>query len=357
LKISSYHKSRGDTVSFKSGTWRYEELEDFASPLFGDPTPDVVYITSLFTFYYKAVHDTIDAALRFFPNTPVKVGGIYASLCPENIAGVFGSKVKIHVGIWDEVERYMPDYSLVPNWDGDILFASRGCINKCKFCAVPKLEPVFISRHSIKSLVSNQHSNIVFWDNNILASPFYRNIFRELIEIRKPVDFNQGIEAKLLDEEVAWYISHMNMPVVRLAYDRTAQGKYVKRAVELLHGIGVRPRDTLVYCLYNFTDTPDDFFHRCRDLAQWGATTFPMRYEPLIPSKRYDYISPSWTPEELKMVDNAKHFLGVGGAFPPKFDIVEKFSKSKDFAEAFTFSETEQKEIHGRRQFSFKGGA
>jgi hypothetical protein len=68
---------------------------------------------------------------------------------------------------------------------------------------VPQLEPKFEPKDSIKRLIYPGHKKVVLWDNNILASPYWRNIFDELEESGLEVDFNQGLDARLLTEETA----------------------------------------------------------------------------------------------------------------------------------------------------------
>jgi len=53
---------------------------------------------------------------------------------------------------------------------------------------------------SIKHLIYPEYKKIIFWDNNILASPYWENIFQELEELKLEVDFNQGLDARLLNE-------------------------------------------------------------------------------------------------------------------------------------------------------------
>jgi len=103
---------------------------------------------------------------------------------------------------------------------------------------VPKLEPEFVPRRSIRSLVHPGHKKVVLWDSNVLASPYWRDIFSELEEMKVQVDFNQGLDARLLTDEVAVLLRRLNTPVLRLAYDSSAIRQPLKQAIERLTGLG-----------------------------------------------------------------------------------------------------------------------
>src|SRR5207249_8575234 len=89
------------------------------------------------------------------------------------------------------------------------------------------------------------------------------------------------------------------------------------------------------YVLFNFEDTPEDLFIRVRNLLDWGASAYPMRFQPLNTLEKDTYISPRWTKEQLEMVANARRVIGNGGAFPPYEGLVKKFLNAKNFGEAF----------------------
>lgn len=297
--------------------------------------PDRIYITSLFTYAWEPVHETIRYYRQMFPRVPIIVGGIYATLCREKLKEEFGNSVKIQRGVIPRLDNLRPDYSLVPDWDASIVFATRGCIRRCPFCSVKDLEPKFTARRSIRNLVHPRHRRIIFWDNNILASPYWQDIFAELAELGKPVDFNQGLDARLLTEKVLSVMERIKVPVVRLAYDSAAIRESLRKAINLLKGFGYDGRRIIVYCLYNFSETPEDFFHRIRDLLDWGVVAYPMRYEPLRAQAKNTYVAPGWTAEELEMVAKARRVIGYGGAFPPYEGLRRKFSWARNFAEAF----------------------
>jgi len=322
LKLSTYHKEKGDTT------------ELVQKNKFPKKAPDLVYVTSLFTWAWRPVWRAVRVFKAWFPNAEIWLGGLYASLLPDH-ASLAGAD-RIHQGIFYEAEDLKPDYNLVPDWDGSIIFASRGCNNRCVFCAVPRLEgKIHSSKRSIKPLIWSEHTKIIFFDNNILASKYWRNIFDEVIELGKFVDFNQGLDSRLLHEEAARKISKMKTGRVRLAYDQASQKRFVKRAIELLYENGVSKRDILVYVLYNFVESPDDFFQRICDVLDWGAVCYPMRFQPCDTLKKNSYISKKWDKKRLDMVQGARRVIGYGGAFPPYEGLVKKFEKADGFDQAF----------------------
>lgn len=103
--------------------------------------PDIIYITSLFTYAWEPVHEVIRYYSQKYKKAEIIVGGIYATLCEEHLREAFKDRIMIHKGLFEEVEDLLPDYSLIPEWDASIIFASRGCIRNCPFCSVKILEP------------------------------------------------------------------------------------------------------------------------------------------------------------------------------------------------------------------------
>ena len=217
LKLSSYHRSRGDSTELVRGK------------KYPSQVPDRIFVTSLFSWAWQPVWEVIRYYKTQFPNVELSLGGIYASLLPDH-ARRSGAD-HIHVGINREAEDFIPDYSLVPNWDASILFASRGCIRKCGFCSVPKIEGRLEMKESIKSLLYPGHKKVILFDNDILGAPNWRDIFDELIEIGLPVDFNQGLDARLVTDEVAERLSKLKMHAIRLAFDYSGIKKFVERAI------------------------------------------------------------------------------------------------------------------------------
>jgi hypothetical protein len=332
LKLSTLHKLKGDTTELIRGK-KYPGKD-----------PDLIYVTSLFTWAWKPVWDTVHYFRAQFPKIPLHLGGIYASLLPEH--ALLSGATRVHVGLYPEAEHCIPDYDLVPEWDTSLLFASRGCIRKCGFCSVPKLEgrPSNLL-YDIRDLVMPKHKRVAFFDNNILAVQNWKSVFISARDMGKIVDFNQGLDARLITDEVADVISTMKFELVRMAYDFIGIRGFVERAIQTLSRHGIDKRKLIFYCLYNYTDSPDDFFRKVRDLLNWGVVAYPMRFEPLCTLEKGKYISPKWTHEELEMVAKARRVIGYGGAFPPYEGLVEKFNAASNFHEAFKLRPKEIGEV------------
>ncbi len=328
LKLAAMHRYQGDTVELVRGEKRPSRQ------------PDKIYITSLFTYSWRPVHRSIHYYKQLFPGIPVSLGGIYASLLPDH-AATSGADY-IHKGLMDEAEGFLPDYDLVPEWNGSIMFASRGCIRRCGFCSVPKLEgrPSAL-KYSVKHLIypghprtenccdKRHHTKVILWDNNILGNPNWRALFDELQELGMVTDFNQGLDARLVTQEVAEKIARMRMEVVRVAYDYHGIGPFVERAINFLREAGVSPRKIVSYTLFNYQDDPEDFFERVRDLLNWGAVCYPMRFEPLTSLEKNRFVSPRWEREDLEMVARVSRCVRIERAKQDESPRVPKRTRSR----------------------------
>lgn len=337
LKISAFHKGQGDSTELVKFNKKTDSLPA--------KNPDKIYVTSLFTWTWRDVWDAVHFYRKKYPDVPVILGGIYASLLPDH-AKLSGATSLFH-GICQEVESLLPDYSIAPErdgkkWDGSIIFSSRGCHNRCKFCAVPTLEGKMNSeRNSILPYIEPEYSRVIFFDNNFLANRYSGAIFDELVELDKKVDFNQGLDAKLITEQNAKRIADLKLDdSIRLAYDSIDRKKYVLKAIERLIDAGIKKRDIFVYALFNYIDTPEDFFSRVKDILNSGVVCYPMRYEPTFAIEKNYYISPNWTPHQVQMVQQARRVIGFGGAFPGYEGLVNKFNNAGTFDEAFALRES-----------------
>jgi len=338
IKLASYHKSRGDEVKLVRGI---DSDLNF--------NPDKIEITSLFTYAWQPVHKAIEFYRNRFPDANMELGGIYASIMPERIKSIYPF-LSIHIGLCNKAERYLPNYDILKDikkwkdWNSSIVFTSRGCIRKCPFCVVPKLEGAispFLS--NIRDYIYPGHNKIILLDNNFLASPKWEIILKELNDINLPVDFNQGLDARLVDEEKARMLADIKVSTYRFAYDYLGEKAAVSTAIDMLSDYGIKRRYIMIYALYNFYDnnrdigdTPETFLERINDVLEMGCTIYPMRFEPLNSLKKNRYISPFWDQSQLDAIPRARRVIGYGGAFPPYEGLVNKFKNAENFNEAFS---------------------
>ena len=87
LKISSYLKTKNINVKLI----RFEENknEDYGQTTFipskkDEFEPDLICVTSIFTYWSKYVKNTVFYYKNKYKNIPILVGGVYASLMPEH---------------------------------------------------------------------------------------------------------------------------------------------------------------------------------------------------------------------------------------------------------------------------------
>lgn len=312
-----------------------------------DFKPSKIYITSLFTYSWKPVHEAIEFYHSEFPDVPIIAGGIYATLMPQNIKRAFPF-VKIHLGLHPDAENMFPAYHLLKQvdkwkgWDRSIVFTSRGCIRKCPFCVVPRLEGRMKDKKpSIMDLIHPNHKKVTIWDNNFLASPYAKSMLKELGDHGIEADFNQGLDARLMDEETAGLLADVKSKTIHMAYDWPWEGPYIQKAIDLLGDAGYNRKNLIFYMLYNFFDeqhkkgdTPADFLLRLKNLMEWGASSYPMRYIPLDSLEKNKYVSPLWSQQQLEMVAKARRVIGFGGSFVPYKAFISKIEDAATFEEA-----------------------
>lgn len=183
----------------------------------------------------------------------------------------------------------IPDYfkdinivSIGSSYDGILQkvnpFATRtsiGCPNKCGFCGVKKIEPLFKELDDWPDLP-------IICDNNLLATSkkhFDRVIGR--LKNHNWCDFNQGLDSRLLTEYHAFRLAELKKPIIRLALDSMAYSESWKKAFNLLREAGLPKKSIRSYALIGFNSGPDEAWERCRWIESHGIKALPMWYHPL----------------------------------------------------------------------------
>ncbi|MCL2400639.1 MAG: hypothetical protein FWC91_12960 [Defluviitaleaceae bacterium] len=183
MKLSTYYKDKGDFVEFHKGLLPKSEVVKF----------DKVFITTLFTFDFDMCVQTIRYYIAIVGSNNVYVGGIAATIMPENFLNAIpeiniigGQLTSSNLLGYDDnvnIDSLMLDYDIL--WDisydyaaadSYFIYTTRGCPRKCKFCAVKTLEPTFYNCNNITCQVNAVDANfgikkqLLVMDNNILYS-------------------------------------------------------------------------------------------------------------------------------------------------------------------------------------------
>lgn len=405
---------------------------------------DIICITTLFTFYWKITIDTINFAKQLCKDVRnVKVGGIMATLLPNEVEKATG--IRPICGVLDKpgmlgddnkiiVDNLPLDYSIIyeseyiyPARDAFYGYVTRGCINKCSFCAVPKLEPDYQEYKSISDILNEssriygEQRNLLLLDNNILASnsfnkmideiraygfnkhakyiepnfykiainnlakgtndkayiniivSLYKSLFtkyghmREIQELyndfkenylfdrytakketilkydekiaqifdkffteKKPkertVDFNQGIDARLINEDNMKKLAEIPIKPVRIAFDHWSMREIYEKAVRTAVKAGHKNLSN--YILYNYMDKPVELYNRLKlnvdlcDELKASIYSFPMKYHPIQDEKYFrnrDYTGIHWNRKFIRTIqailNSTKGKVGKGSSF------------------------------------------
>ena len=205
-KLARYHRERGDAVEWAIPLQHY----------------DIVYKSKVFNF-------SPDDDVCYNADTIVKGGTGYdiASQLP------------------DEIDRLQPDYSIYPQVDQKTAFGflTRGCPNRCPWCVVPRKEGKIRQYMDVDEIAIDGRTNLVLMDNNILATGDYAmGQFRKIINNRYRVDFNQGLDARLVNDDNARLLARIKWihNRVRFGCDNTAQIGECDRAIALLQKYGFK---------------------------------------------------------------------------------------------------------------------
>ena len=205
-----------------------------------------------------------------------------------------GPAVALNPGFLADVAEIGGDVAALPHHNPNATFTTRGCIRKCQFCAVPKIEGGLVE-------LDDWEPRPIVCDNNLLAAS--RVHFDRVIDRLKPlsgVDFNQGLDSRLLTAYHAERLAEMDLYVVRLAWDTTAYENQFLTAYQRLRDAGLSERMIRVYVLIGFDDTPEDALYRLQTVWSMGSFPNPMRYQPLDARRRNSYVAVTWTDRELK---------------------------------------------------------
>lgn len=261
MKLSAYHKSIGDTVE------QYMPLNHY----------DLVYASKVFSF----TEDIDDRCI--VQADELKKGGTGYCISVQNRKEVF-DKSKDDP-LTEEVEHIYPDYDLFPEYKFAAGFLTRGCPRGCNFCIVGKKEGRCSKQVADLSEFWRGQKQIEILDPNILACREHERLLIQLAETKARVNFNQGIDIRLVNPDNIALLNKIKMPVLHFAWDNPDDDltKYFRLFSE--HTAVKSYRDKIVYVLTNFGSTMDQDLYRIYTLRDLGFSPYVMIYQKQTATK------------------------------------------------------------------------
>lgn len=243
MKLSAYHKAKGDTV---------ERFLPLAAH-----TYDIVYSSKVFSWTEEEPN---------LPRGTVRGGTGYGP----------------GPNLTDEIEHLMPDYTLYPHFTASIGFTTRGCIRSCPWCVVPQKEGKIRAHAEIEEFLRPDSRDVVLMDNNILAHEHGVRQLERSIALGLRLDCNQGLDARLIasDDALAHLLSRVHWSKsIRLACDHKSQMQAVETAVKAIRRHGGKQYSFSCYVLVQ--DDIDDALERVEFLRALKVDPFMQPYRQL----------------------------------------------------------------------------
>lgn len=315
-KLSAWHKSQGDTVEW------YEPFKAVTEGIY-----DKVYCSKVFSF-------TQDYQFPIYAKEIVKGGSGYC-ITMQNGREVFDKSKDSPLP--PPIEHIYPDYSIYGITDTAYGFMSRGCPRGCSFCHVAAKEGQRSHKVADLSEFWQGQPNIELLDPNTLACKDWKDILMQLIESKAKVNFNQGVDIRLMTEEKAEYIEQVKTSMIHFAWDRYEDKDVILPKLKMFREISTKNfRNLTVYCLCNFGSTIEQDFERVYTLRELGFAPYVMlydkahlpkghillklqrwvnnrylfwateRFEDVYPKSRGTYIETRKTSQQLKQADKAE---------------------------------------------------
>ena len=238
MKLSAWHKAQGDHVEM----------------LFPMAQYDRVYMSKVFDF------------------TPDFVTCIDAK---EIIKGGTGYDMRTHLP--DEVESIYPDYSLYGITNTAYGYMTRGCPRNCPFCIVGEKEGLRSRKVANLDEFWNGQKNIVLLDPNITACPDRIELLSQLADSQAWVGFTQGLDIRLMTEDVAEIINKIKVKMLHFAWDRRNEDeRIIENLTKFKQITKLDFRRLRVYVLVNYETTIEEDLYRIYKLKELGYDPYVM---------------------------------------------------------------------------------
>lgn len=300
----------------------------FRRELAGTPRPAAILVTSLMTYWYPGVAAAIRLAREQFPQTPVLLGGVYATLCPDHarrhsgadliITGPGEKAVLEHLAsllntsfasitMADLDDLPYPALHLASGLGFIPLLTSRGCPFSCDYCASSLMTPRCQRRSPERVVEELWHwqqrlnlTEVAFYDDALLvqAENHLLPILEKLARRKAGFRFHtpNALHARFINRSVARWLKRANFATLRLGVetaapggerrDRKLEAEELEAALNYLQEAGFGPKDIGVYLLIGLPGQEDgEVAASIRRVRVLGSTPVLALYSP-IPGTR-----------------------------------------------------------------------
>lgn len=253
MKLSAYHKNKGDSVGWVQPEKHY----------------DRVYLSKVFSF-------TPDYTEHIDADEIIKGGTGYVISLKDG-KEVFDKEK--HFDLSEEIEHCFPDYDLYEIKDTAYGFMSRGCPRGCFFCHVEAKEGKCAYKVADLDEFWNGQKKIELLDPNTLACTDWKDILQQLIDSGAWVNFNQGVDIRMMTDEKCEMLMKMKIKHVHFAWDRYQDKKLiVPRLKKFKDKSGWNRAKVSVYILTNFDTTLEQDLERIMFCRSLDFQPYVMRY-------------------------------------------------------------------------------
>ena len=300
--------------------------EAFHELLVRSPHPDFILITSMMTYWYPGVFEVIQQTKKVFPNIPVILGGVYATLCSGHAKEHSGADIVIsgpgikealnfissHAGsgltfIPDEnhLDSFpLPAFDLYDPLPYVCILTSRGCPYRCPYCATHLLNHPYTSRDPIAVADEIEFwwkghgvTNFAFYDDALLFDPEKRLVplMKEIIrrDIKGNFHAPNGVHLRGMTADIAQLMFLSGFKTIRFGLE-TAHEDVMKKtggkttreefihAVDYLKNVGYTKEEIGVYLLAGLPgQRAEEVEESITFVKDWGAQAHLTEYSPI----------------------------------------------------------------------------
>lgn len=274
LKLSGFHKEKGDTVRLlESWDEVTEHAQDFTH----------LYLARVFDF------TKIPEGILDLPNLTYGGTGFYFLPFQENGAHMLPYEVEHHIPdyhlydafIQKELARGIKASRFKDYQDYSIGFMTRGCFRGCPFCVNQTSCGVKFHAH-VQEFFDPSRKYIYLWDDNVLGYSKWREVFEELADTGRRFQFRQGMDIRIMTEEKAEVLSKARyIGEYIFAFDHPEEREQIEKGLRCWQKYNQKITKFYVLCGYDSQDATDiaHTFMRIRFLMKYHCLPFIMRHE------------------------------------------------------------------------------